>query len=117
MSAFGKVFEKLKAEGTGALIAYIMAGDPSLDVTTSIADALICGGTDILELGVPFSDPIADGPSIQAASVRALNAGTTPREVFRTVKEIKENQVIIDFQSPAEAIRPGLSAQVRIKLT
>ena len=57
-----------------------MAGDPNPEQTPKIADALIRGGVDILELGLPFSDPIADGPTIQAAGLRALNAGTTPIE-------------------------------------
>ncbi len=78
MNAIKEAFQKAKAKGNGALIGYIMAGDPTPELTPKIADALIKGGVDILELGLPFSDPIADGPTIQAASVRALAAGTTP---------------------------------------
>ncbi len=66
-----------------------MAGDPNPKSRPEIADALIKGGVDILELGLPFSDPIADGPTIQAASVRALNAGTTPMKVLEIAKQIK----------------------------
>ena len=91
MSNIGKVFQKLKAQGEGALIAYITAGDPQLMLTPKIAQALIKGGADILELGLPFSDPIADGPTIQAASIRALNAGTTPQAVLEMAREIKKN--------------------------
>ena len=82
MSGIGKVFERLKAQGDGALIGYVTGGDPEPRLTPIIAEALIRGGVDILELGIPFSDPIADGPTIQAASVRALEAGTTPKMVL-----------------------------------
>ena len=75
MSNITKTFQEVKARGEGALIGYITAGDPTPEATPKIADALIKGGVDILELGLPFSDPIADGPTIQAASVRALNCG------------------------------------------
>ena len=90
MNAISKVFEKLKAQGNGALIGYVMAGDPEPKYTPMIAEALIKGGIDILELGIPFSDPIADGPTIQAASVRALNAGTTPKMVLEMARAIRE---------------------------
>jgi tryptophan synthase alpha chain len=89
MSGISKAFKALKTRKEGALIGYIMAGDPTPKLTPKIADALIRGGVDILELGLPFSDPIADGPTIQAASLRALNAGTTPKTVLGIVKQIK----------------------------
>ena len=90
MSCISKVFEKLRVKGEGALIGYIMCGDPHPKFTPAIAEALIDGGVDILELGLPFSDPIADGPTIQAASVRALNSGTTPKVVLKMAKAIKK---------------------------
>ncbi|HID57439.1 TPA: tryptophan synthase subunit alpha, partial [Candidatus Poribacteria bacterium] len=71
----GSVFEKLRLEGKTAFIPYICAGDPSLDVTRRLVLALERAGSDMLELGVPFSDPIADGPTIQRATGRALRAG------------------------------------------
>jgi tryptophan synthase alpha chain len=89
MSSIERVFANLKSEGKAALIGYIMAGDPDLSKTKSIAEALIRGGIDILELGIPFSDPIADGPTIQAASVRSLAAGTTPMKVLEIAKAVK----------------------------
>ena len=89
MNNIAKVFQKAKAQGNGALIGYIMAGDPNPEQTPKIADALIRGGVDILELGLPFSDPIADGPTIQAAGIRALTAGTTPMKVLEIAKRIK----------------------------
>jgi tryptophan synthase alpha chain len=93
MNAIKQVFESNRKNQKGCLIAYITAGDPSPDMTPKIADALIRGGVDILELGLPFSDPIADGPTIQAASLRALNAGTTPMKVLEIAKTIKTKHV------------------------
>jgi tryptophan synthase alpha chain len=87
-----------------------MAGDPKPDLTPKIADALIKGGVDILELGLPFSDPIADGPTIQAASVRALATGTTPVKVLEIAKEIRQSHevpiVIMTYYNPV--FRMGL---------
>jgi tryptophan synthase alpha chain len=65
------VFERRQAEGRKVLIPYITAGDPDLPTTSTILDALVAGGADIIELGVPFSDPMADGPVIAKASLRA----------------------------------------------
>ena len=90
MSEIDKVFERLKAQRNGALIGYVTGGDPEPKYTSMIAEALINGGVDILELGIPFSDPIADGPTIQAASMRALKAGTTPKTVLGMAKEIRK---------------------------
>ena len=81
-----------------AFIGFTVAGDPGKATCVRIARALIAGGTDILELGVPFSDPVADGPTIQKADERALAAGTTPDTVFEIVREIrKESKVPIVF--------------------
>lgn len=104
MSRIEKVFKVLKAKKEGALIGYVTAGDPKPKTTPIIADALIEGGVDILELGIPFSDPIADGPTIQAASLRALNAGTTPIQVLEIAKEIRKKHetpiVILTYYNP-----------------
>jgi tryptophan synthase alpha chain len=104
MSDIAKVFKKLKAQGDGALIGYVTAGDPKPEFTPRIAEALVKGGVDILELGIPFSDPIADGPTIQAASVRALQAGTTPQMVLGMAGEIKKKYgvpvVILTYFNP-----------------
>lgn len=94
MNAIAKAFQKQKQQGNAALIGYIMAGDPAPELTPKIADALIRGGVDILELGLPFSDPIADGPTIQAASLRALTAGTTPLQVLEIAKQIKQQHAV-----------------------
>src|SRR5213082_1547267 len=76
-----KLFESVRKENRSALIAYVTAGDPSPERTPEIVAALERGGVDLIELGVPFSDPIADGPVIQRAAARALAAGTTVLKV------------------------------------
>ncbi|MEM2088445.1 MAG: tryptophan synthase subunit alpha [Thermoproteota archaeon] len=83
-------FRELKKRDEGALIAYVTGGDPLPKYTSRIVEALVKGGADIVEIGIPFSDPIADGPTIQAADNRALNAGTTPYTIFDIVEETKK---------------------------
>ncbi len=85
MSRIGAAFRKQAP----AFIGFTVAGDPDETTSLRIAKALIDGGTDILELGIPFSDPVADGPVIQQADDRALDAGTTPDTVFRLVRAIR----------------------------
>ena len=85
-----KLFDRTRKEGRAALIAYITAGDPSPERTPEIAAALIRGGVDLIELGVPFSDPIADGPVIQRAAARALKAGTTVPKVLDVARQIRK---------------------------
>ncbi len=87
-------FEHLHAKGERALIPYIMAGDPSLPMTESIVLALERGGADIIELGVPFSDPIADGPVIQQAAERALHSGTSLKKILSTVTNLRKQTSI-----------------------
>ena len=90
MNAIDACLRRLKEKGEGALIAYVCGGDPNPKFTPEIVESLIRGGADIIELGIPFSDPIADGPTIQAASVRALKAGTTPKMVMEIAGRVKE---------------------------
>ncbi|HSQ48372.1 MAG TPA: tryptophan synthase subunit alpha [Candidatus Deferrimicrobiaceae bacterium] len=101
MSRIKEVFQR--ANGA-LLIGYITAGDPTPEMTPQIAEALIRGGVDILELGLPFSDPIADGPTIQAASLRALNAATTPMKVLEIAKQIRSKYdvpiVLMTYYNP-----------------
>jgi len=80
-----QAFAKAQARGEGALVAYAMAGDPDLPRSVEVFAALVEGGADIIEIGVAFSDPIADGPVIQAASERALKAGSTLKRVLDEV--------------------------------
>ncbi len=86
MTRIDRVFTK---KGAAAFIGFAVAGDPDKDTSVHIAKALIDGGTDILELGVPFSDPVADGQTIQKADERALAAGTTPDTIFAIVRELR----------------------------
>jgi tryptophan synthase alpha chain len=89
-----QLFHKLKDQKRAALIAYVTAGDPSPERTPQIVAALERGGVDLIELGVPFSDPIADGPVIQAGAERALKAGTTLRKVLEMATVIRKTSGI-----------------------
>jgi len=82
-------FQELKAKKNQAFIAFITAGDPDLGTTEKLVAALEGAGVDIIELGIPFSDPLADGPTIQASYYRALNKGTTVKKILETVKRIR----------------------------
>ena len=84
-------FKELKEKGKAALVTYITAGDPSLEYTPDIVSKLEESGADIIELGVPFSDPMADGPTIQLASERALQNGTTVRGVLDVVRKVRQH--------------------------
>lgn len=83
-------FQRLKADKKKALIAYLMAGDPGLPETEQLVLALEQAGADIIELGVPFSDPIADGPVIQQAAERALRSGTSLRKILASVTSLRQ---------------------------
>jgi tryptophan synthase alpha chain len=87
-------FETLRAAGQCGFIAYITAGDPDLKTTPALVAALEQSGVDIVELGIPFSDPLADGATIQAASGRALDAGATVAGALDAVREIRRNSEI-----------------------
>lgn len=93
MSRIAETFERLRAEKRTALIPYITAGDPSLAVTEAVVPALVSGGADLIEIGIPYSDPLADGPTIQLAAQRALDAGTTIAKVHETVKRLRDQGV------------------------
>ena len=90
MTRIGERFAKQRAEGRPAFVAFLTAGDPSLDRTVEAAVELDQAGADVLELGVPFSDPLADGPVIQRASERALARGVTLPGVLDAVRRIRE---------------------------
>jgi len=111
----GRLFERLKSEGRPALIAYITAGDPSPDRTPALVAALERGGADLLELGVPFSDPIADGPVIQRGSDRALKAGTKVSTVLDIAAEIRKHSqiplLLFTYMNPV--LRYGLESLAR----
>lgn len=90
MNRITNKFNELREKGRIALVTYITAGDPSLESTEEIVLKLEESGADIIELGIPFSDPMADGPAIQLASERALESGTTLRGVLDTIRRIRE---------------------------
>ena len=93
-SRLDKTFERLKTMGEKALITYLMAGDPSLAETEQLVLEVEKAGADIIELGVPFSDPIADGPVIQQAAERALRSGTTLRSILSMVGRLRTHSEI-----------------------
>src|SRR5260370_5718976 len=97
-------FAELRASGELGLVAYITAGDPSLDATLQFVLALAEAGADVIELGVPFSDPLADGPTIQRASERALKSGTTLAGVIELARRIRQSSqvptVLFSYYNP-----------------
>ncbi|MCP5144654.1 MAG: tryptophan synthase subunit alpha [Gammaproteobacteria bacterium] len=102
-------FSRLRAAGRKALIAYITAGYPAPTRTVDIMHALVAGGADILELGIPFSDPMADGPVIQRASEAALAAGMRTGKVFEQVREFRQKDqttaiVLMTYLNPIEVM-------------
>lgn len=94
MTRIGRLFEALQRENRKGLIAYITAGDPCPERTPALVDALVRGGADLIELGVPFSDPIADGPVIQRGGERALKAGTSIHKVLEIAGRIREKSEV-----------------------
>jgi tryptophan synthase alpha chain len=98
-------FAKCAAEGRAALVTYTMAGDPDLETAQAILDALPGAGADIIELGMPFSDPMADGPGVQAAGQRALAAGQTMRKTLAMVEAFRRKDqetpiVLMGYYNP-----------------
>jgi tryptophan synthase alpha chain len=112
MSRLDAAFGRLRAGGERALLAYFTAGDPSLDTTAQLVREAERQGADIVELGVPFSDPLADGPVIQRAGARALAAGTSLTRVLETVADLRRDVtvplVLLTYYNPVLAF--GLSA-------
>lgn len=89
MSRIAPTFERLAKQGEKALVTYVTAGDPDLERSWQVINAVLQGGADVLELGVPFSDPTADGPVIQRAATRALEAGMTLAGVLELVRRVR----------------------------
>lgn len=89
MTRYAAMFDRLADRNEGAFGAFLMLGDPDLETSAQLLDALVEGGADMVEVGIPFSDPIADGPVIQAAAVRALNAGTRVDDCFRLLGDFR----------------------------
>lgn len=91
MTRITETFAALRARGEVALIPYITAGDPTLDVTEQVVYELVRNGADLIELGVPFSDPMADGPANQLASERALRSGTSLSRILALVRQVRQS--------------------------
>ncbi len=107
MSKIAKVFADLKAQGRKGLVPFITAGDPEPGITLDFLHALVRGGADVIELGIPFSDPMADGPVIQRASERALSHGMSLKHVIEIVKEFRQSNdhtpiVLMGYANPIE---------------
>ena len=91
MNRIDSAFESLRRDGHAAFVPFLTAGDPDLATTERIIPAAAAAGADILELGFPFSDPVADGPTIQASYTRALSAGQRTRDVLRMVESVRRS--------------------------
>ena len=89
MSRYSRMFSRLRAAGEGAFVPFVMLGDPTPELSEEVVEALINGGADALELGAPFSDPVADGPTIQRAHIRALEAGAGFADALAVVARVR----------------------------
>ena len=127
----GRRFAALAEEGRAGLIAFVTAGDPDLATSSAILEGLPQAGADLIELGMPFTDPMADGPAIQAASLRALKAGTTLAKVLALVAEFRRKDgdtpiVLMGYYNPiysygverflADAKRSGVDGLIIVDL-
>lgn len=107
MSELGAAFERCRREKRAALIPYLTGGDPDLDASEDLLRALVAGGADLIEVGVPFSDPVADGPINQRAAQRALAAGTSLADILRLVARNRDRLgvpvVLFTYFNPVHA--------------
>ena len=115
MSRLQQAFARARAENRAAFVAYVCAGDPDFETSVEICRALLANGVDILELGVPFSDPLADGLTNQLAAQRALEGGMTASRVFELVRRVREfSQAPIVFYTYYNLVfANGVDAYVR----
>jgi tryptophan synthase alpha chain len=115
MSNISKTLRALKEQGKKALVTFITAGDPDLDTSEQIVHTLIESGVDLIELGFPFSDPMADGPTIQFASERALESGTTLRGILDMVARVRQHSnvpiILVGYFNPVFCYGPELFAR------
>lgn len=95
MERYENLFAQLKDRKEGAFVPFVTTGDPSVEQSLKIIDTLIEAGADALELGIPFSDPLADGPTIQEATLRAFAAGVTPSQCFEMLALIRQKHPTI----------------------
>jgi tryptophan synthase alpha chain len=131
MTRIDQTFARLKAEGKKAFVSYIMAGDPDLATSLVLMKGLPAAGVDIIELGIPFTDPMADGPTIQLAGQRALEAGQTLAGTLQMVREFRKGDattpiVMMGYYNPiysrgverflAEAVEVGIDGLIVVDL-
>ena len=90
MERYNQLFQRLSAKKEGAFVPFVTLGDPTPELSLKIIDTLVEGGADALELGIPFSDPLADGPTIQGATLRAFAAGTTVAQCFEILAAVRQ---------------------------
>ena len=105
MTRIDQTFARLKSEGKKAFVSYIMAGDPDFETSLELVMGLPAAGVDIIELGLPFTDPMADGPTIQLAGGRSLDSGMTLIKTLEMAKKFRENNnstpiVIMGYYNP-----------------
>jgi len=117
VSRLEEVFRSLASDGSGAFIPYVCAGDPDEEYTVELVRTLVDAGADIVELGLPFSDPVADGPVIQKAMIRSLSGGFRVSDIFRTVSTLRSQGigvpvVVMTYYNPVLrfGVRPFCSA-------
>ena len=108
MNRLADRFTRLKKEGRAAFVPFITAGDPDMETSFAILEKLPAAGADVIELGMPFTDPMADGPAVQASSVRALKAGATMAKVLEMVKKFRRADkttpiVLMGYYNPIHA--------------
>lgn len=116
MTRLSTAFSTARTEHRAALVAFITAGDPSTQATHAILDALVAGGADVIELGMPFTDPMADGPAIQAANIRSLAAGTTTADILQIATDFRARHpnvplVLMGYANPMLRRGPDWFAQ------
>jgi len=131
MTRIDAKFADLKAAGKKAFVTYVMAGDPSYDSALEVVKGLPAAGVDIIELGLPFTDPMADGPTIQLAGQRALEAGMTLEKTLQMVRDFRETDdttpiVLMGYYNPiysrgvtrflAEAKEAGIDGMIVVDL-
>jgi tryptophan synthase alpha chain len=108
VSRLAETFSRLKKEGRAAFVPFITAGDPDMETSFAILEQLPAAGADVIELGLPFTDPMADGPAVQASSVRALAAGATTVKVLKMVERFRKTNkttpiVLMGYYNPIHA--------------
>ncbi|HEX8486227.1 tryptophan synthase subunit alpha [Sphingomonas sp.] len=116
MTRLSAKFAHAATQRRAALVAFVTAGDPSPACTPAILDALVAGGADVIELGMPFTEPMADGPAIQAANIRSLNAGTTTADILLVAKGFRSRNpdvplVLMGYANPMLRRGPEWFAQ------